>query len=157
MGEFMKTLSENFTEAELDVEDAEERIIRNAAFLCIAILEPLRAEVGPLIVHCGYRPPEHNAEVGGVPTSYHLFIGDECAADVVPTSYKMQEAFDWLRLKSSLPFSKVILEHDKAGEPRCIHIQAHATPAMQSATREAFTGLIAGESKEYTPCECAPC
>jgi uncharacterized protein YcbK (DUF882 family) len=33
----------------------------------------------PIIVTCAYRCPKHNAEVGGVPNSYHV---QGCAADI---------------------------------------------------------------------------
>src|ERR1700722_18607564 len=157
MNEEKMNLSENFTDAELDVENVEDRIVASAKFLCISILDPLRAEVGPLVVHWGCREPDHNQEVGGAADSYHLYTGDRCAADVVPTSGNMQEAFNWLRLKSDLPFHKVILEHDSLAKPRCIHIQAHADAANRTAIREAFTGLIAGESKTYLPVPCIAC
>jgi hypothetical protein len=56
-----------------------------------------------------------------------------------------------------LPFHKVILEHDKLGNPRCIHIQGHAYPENRTPKREAFTGLIAGASKQYPQVECKSC
>src|SRR5919108_78947 len=152
-----KLLSEHFTDAELDVADAEERIVRNATWFCEQILEPLRAEVGPVAVHCGYRTPEHNREVGGADDSYHLYAGDHCAADIVPTSGNMQEAFDWLRLRSNLPFHKVILEHDKMNNPQCVHIQAHADRKNRTESRQAFTGLVAGQSKHYPEVPCISC
>ena len=35
-------------------------------------LEQLRVRLGkPVILSCGYRCPQHNQEVGGVPNSYH--------------------------------------------------------------------------------------
>ena len=40
----------------------------------IELLEQLRAKAGkPIHVNCGYRCPPHNAEVGGVPNSQHMF------------------------------------------------------------------------------------
>lgn len=48
--------------------------------LCLLVLDPLRNAWGqPLIVSSGFRTPELNAAVGGVPASAHI-IG--CAADV---------------------------------------------------------------------------
>lgn len=152
-----KLLSEHFTEPELDVEGEDPRIVANAKFLCGDILEPLRSKVGPLIVHCGFRNPRHNAEVGGASDSYHLFGVDKCAADIAPTSGDFKGAFDWLRLQSNLPFHKAILEHDKIGNPRCIHIQAHADPNNRTPKREAFEGLTAGQSKNYQWVECKDC
>lgn len=46
----------------------------------IRLLEAMRAKCGcPLIINSGYRCPEHNAAVGGVPNSQHV-LGT--AADV---------------------------------------------------------------------------
>ena len=43
-------------------------------------LDKLREMYGaPIYVSCGYRCPEHNAEVGGVPNSQHV---DGTAADI---------------------------------------------------------------------------
>lgn len=38
----------------------------------IEVLDRIREKLGrPVIVYSGYRCPSHNAEVGGVPNSYH--------------------------------------------------------------------------------------
>lgn len=49
--------------------------------LCVGLLEPVRAEVGPLRVTSGYRRPRVNSAVGGSSTSAHM---SGWAADVVP-------------------------------------------------------------------------
>lgn len=53
-------------------------------------LEVLRAELGnkPITVNCGYRSPEHNKAVGGVPNSQHL-VGK--AADIHSDYYTPAE------------------------------------------------------------------
>jgi hypothetical protein len=46
--------------------------IENLAALCIRVLQPVREAVGePLLISSGYRCPELNKAVGGVPTSQH--------------------------------------------------------------------------------------
>ncbi|WP_371374337.1 YcbK family protein [Sporomusa aerivorans] len=54
------------------------------------ILDAMREQVGrPLQLSCAYRCPEHNAEVGGVPNSYHV---QGMAADVlVPDDMSVNE------------------------------------------------------------------
>lgn len=126
------TLSEHFTSAELSVDGACSRVLGNARFLCLQILEPIREKFGALKIHSGFRSPAHNEEEGGVNKSYHLYDGDECAADFRPLvpDITLQEIFDWLRFESKLRFDHVILEHNPVSrEPRVIHIQAHVEEA----------------------------
>ncbi len=51
------------------------------AYGCQLILEPVRQEVGPIIINSGFRTPEVNHQVGGVKGSQHL-LGQ--AADLRP-------------------------------------------------------------------------
>ena len=140
-------LTEHFTDTELGVAGADQRLINNATFLCEKILEPIRAQFGPVHVHDGYRSPEHNAAVGGKPTSYHQFEGNQAAADFdcLPSEY--QTVFDWIRLWSGLPFDKVILESNSAGSPAAIHIQVDTVAAPR---RLAYTGST-GAGTSYMP------
>ena len=142
-------LTEHFTDAELGVVGADQRLIDSATFLCSQILESIRKEFGPVHVHDGYRSPEHNAAVGGKPTSYHQFNGTQAAADidVLPTGY--QECFDWIRLESGLPFDKVILETNAAGVAAAIHIQVDTATMPR---RLAYTGST-GAGTVYVPQE----
>ena len=57
------------------------------------LLDAMREAVGgPLHVSCVYRCPEHNAEVGGVPNSFHV---QGKAADVlVPDGWTVDELAD---------------------------------------------------------------
>lgn len=48
--------------------------IRHLRALCLAYLEPLRAEWGPVTVSSGVRTVERNRAVGGAPQSYHVPI-----------------------------------------------------------------------------------
>ena len=139
-------LSEHFSDHELGVVGVEQRIIDNAQFICTTILEPIRARFGPVSVHCGYRPPGHNAAVGGKPTSFHLYDGTQSAADIdcLPTSF--QDLFDWIRLDSKLPFDKVILESEN-GFPATVHLQVDSSNAPR---RQAFTGST-GDGTIYVP------
>lgn len=140
-------LTEHFTQEELGVAGSEERLIQNAAFLCVGILEPIRAKFGSVRVHDGYRAQAHNERVGGKPTSFHLFDNGHAAADidVLPTSERA--LFDWLRLSSGLPFDKVILETNAAGDAVCVHVQVDR---LNPPRRLAYTGST-GAGKVYVP------
>ena len=50
--------------------------------LCVKVLEPWRAEVGPIGINSGFRSPAVNTAVGGEPTSDHL---KGLAADCKPS------------------------------------------------------------------------
>ena len=56
-------------------------VVERLRELCVELLEPVRASVGPLRVTSGYRRPAVNSAVGGSSTSAHL---SGWAADVVP-------------------------------------------------------------------------
>lgn len=128
-------LTPHFSAEELGVAGCEQRIIDNATFLCITILEPIRQHFNTSIsIHDGYRDPIHNARVGGKSASYHMFDGGKSSADIEVAGYTYRQVFDWLRLQSKLPFDKIILEHNATGADATVHIQVdrNATPRRQS-------------------------
>lgn len=149
----MRRLSEHFTDEELRVADAPFSVMENAVWLCANVLEPTREHFGAaLSVTSGYRPPDRNAATGGVKNSYHLYEGDHCAADFLVAGVSVEELFDWLRLKSKLPFSKVILEKDHTtGLPTIVHVQAHA--GITPEVRIALVGETHGTAG-YSAVEC---
>ena len=54
--------------------------VENLRVLAVSVLDPIReAWRQPLIVTSGYRSPQLNAAVGGVPTSAHM---EGCAVDI---------------------------------------------------------------------------
>ena len=95
----MEQLSDHFSDTELRVQDQPARVVGNARFMCLQILEPIREEFGALQIHSGFRDPAHNEAVGGVHGSFHLYEGDECACDFSPLApgTNLGEIFDWLR------------------------------------------------------------
>jgi zinc D-Ala-D-Ala carboxypeptidase len=115
-------LSRHFSRAAFEKSQAASRLglknrmnagqLANAKALCRAVLEPLRAVVGPLAVNSGYRSPLVNDEVGGSDTSDHLHGR---AADVETAllpgqgGLSTRELFDVARLLR-LPFDQLILE-----------------------------------------------
>lgn len=110
---------------------------------CVKVLEPLRAHLGaPVIITSGYRSPGHNAAVGGVADSCHVWTPLRCAADIRVPGWSLRDVFDWIRLVSALPFDKVILERgpDSSHEgDDCIHLQYSRQPR-----RMAFLGKTRG-------------
>lgn len=143
-------MTPHFTAAELRVEGEEDRIQENAKWLCVNLLEPIRAKFGPLSVTSGYRDPKRNELAGGKGTSFHLYTADHCAADFIPMDAPMTEVFRWIRMDSGLPFDKVILEHNpRTKAPACIHIQGFAKGEPR---RLAYLGET-GDAKSYQPVE----
>ena len=69
-------------------------VYSNLRRLCMRLLQPLRDELGPVIVTSGYRPPRLNRMIGGSPTSQHL-VG--LAADIVVPGYTPLEVAQWIR------------------------------------------------------------
>ncbi len=72
------------------------------------ILEPLRQAWGqPIFVNSGYRSPELNRVVGGVPNSQHL-LGQ--AADIVADISLLNYDLGQLIIELGLPFDQLIFE-----------------------------------------------
>lgn len=142
-------LTEHFSEEELGVAGCEARLIANADYLCMSVLEAIHLKFGTVRVHDGYRDPGHNARVGGKTASYHLFEDGHAAADVDAQAVPIHTVFDWLRLESELPFDKVILEVNAQGVPACVHVQVDRLVAPR---RLAYTGHT-GAGAVYEPAE----
>ena len=76
--------------------------------LCQQILEPARVAWGqPIFVNSGYRSPELNRVVGGVPNSQHL-LGQ--AADIVADISLLNYDLGQLIIELGLPFDQLIFE-----------------------------------------------
>jgi len=84
--------------------------MENLRALCLELLEPLRAEFGPLRVTSGLRTPRLNQAVKGEPSSAHV-VG--WAADVIVVRGERQafleDAMAWLA-RSGLVFDQAIRE-----------------------------------------------
>lgn len=146
-------LSEHFTMAELtrsevavlegiDNQPTEDWEIDNLKFLCENILEPIREYYDtPFSPNSGYRSPELNAEVKGVPTSQHC-LGE--AVDIaVPGVSKLALAW-WIR--THLDFDQLILECYEVDRPEAgwVHVSTKASGNCRHETL-----MYDGES--YTP------
>lgn len=86
--------------------------------LCVNILEPLRAECGPIKVNSGYRSPKTNAAVGGAKTSQHLH-GE--AADIEGVNVSNATLFRKIQ-EMGLPFDQLIWEYGTQTEPSWVHV-----------------------------------
>ena len=89
--------------------------VSNLQYLVETVLDPLRREVGPLLVTSGFRSSAVNAATPGASNSSQHMRGE--AADVVPTSTSQSEAVAVLR---TLPVDQVITYDDSSH----IHISA---------------------------------
>lgn len=79
--------------------------------LCERVLEPVRAQFGPVFINSGYRSPELNKAIGGADTSQHC-LGK--AADIETTAANGDLA-KWI--VANLDFDQVILECYRKGQP----------------------------------------
>jgi len=92
-------------------------LIPNLKNLCEKVLEPLRIHVRePVIISSGYRCPELNRLVGGVPNSQHL-TGE--AADIyLSDTRKLRKWYNWM--KKHVPYHQLIYE--TKGNHHWIHV-----------------------------------
>lgn len=89
----------------------------NLTALAVEVLQPLRNTLGKaLIINSGYRSPELNKAVGGVPTSQHL---KGQAADIRSNYFKPIEIARTIK-DLRLPFDQVIVY------PTFVHVSHNA-------------------------------
>ena len=84
----------------------------------------------PVTVTSGFRTPQHNSEVGGVPTSAHMQQGG--AYDFVPQGMSTADAAARLR-SSGLPFSKIIDEGTHVHVALAQNVSPQSTSAQSGA------------------------
>ena len=102
-------------------------------YLTRTLLQPIRDELGPMIITSGLRPIWLNDQIGGSKNSQHI-KGE--AADFIVLGKTPYEVATWIN-ESPLPFDQLILEFD-----RWIHISLPAGPAIrnQALTARAMDG-----------------
>ena len=80
--------------------------VENLEDLAVSVLDPIREAWGqPLIVTSGYRSPELNVAVGGVPTSAHM-IG--CAVDIALCHWSTRKVSELFNLIANMVEDGVI-------------------------------------------------
>lgn len=98
-------VSPHFTAAEFDCHDGRRwppAARSGLEQLARQVLEPVRAEFGPVRVHSGYRHAAYNRSIGGARASFHIYelrAGKWPAADVEPSRGSVRE---WWELIDSL-------------------------------------------------------
>lgn len=158
-------LTEHFLERELRVEAQIPEIQEIARWGCEFLLEPIRANFGPLIITSGYRDADRNKATGGTEKSFHLYPSSPSPkgaadfyapeADRTHSPDRVVQLFDWIRLESKLPFDKVILEYDRAGVADVVHLQWYVVTAGAALPRpkSAWIGQTHGTG-EYRSAQC---
>ena len=117
-------LSPHFTLAEMTFSDTATRkgidntpspeVIANLTALCVNVLEPLRAALGPVHITSGYRSPALNVAIGGSKVSAHM---EGKAADVNVPGKTLAEVFNWLQ--ANAPYDQIIREFPPGGWVHC--------------------------------------
>ena len=107
-----------------------EELIPNLKNLCERVLEPLREHFGiPVVISSGYRCPQLNKAVGGVPNSQHL--KGEAADIILPPSLSSKPSslsswFYWLLDNTS--FDQ--LGYESKGSTKWIHVSCKLDPTQ---------------------------
>lgn len=92
--------------------------IENLRQLCLNVLEPVRLRFGVTRITSGYRCPELNSAVGGVPDSQHT-RGE--AADIHISDMEVgRKMFDFIRLHTD--FDQLLFERRIKGGCRWLHV-----------------------------------
>lgn len=106
-------------------------VIASLQELCTTLLEPIRAQFGPLHVSSGYRCVALNMAIGGAPESAHVF---GCAADFMPmnSTISREDVLNWV-MQSTLPFDQIIDEG--TGTSAWVHI-ALVRPGFETTPRK---------------------
>lgn len=126
--------------------------------LCVELLEPIRLEFGPLIIHSGYRPVSLNSSVGGVRGSDHT-RGKAADFHVMTDDVRSwedltQAAYHWAVENLSGKYGQVILEdhrqhYDSPGK-LWVHI---STPSAKhpGTMSDRNSTLVSWEPGKYEP------
>lgn len=101
--------------------------VDNMVYLCTELLEPVRAQFGPLHTTSGYRSAEVNRRIGGSTTSAHV---RGCAWDGFPLrDGKWSDVVEFL-VHSDLPYDQVIYEFGRwvhiGTKPRGVGVRRQA-------------------------------
>ena len=155
-------LSPHFTLAELlptnvPEDDVPLDVHTNLEMLATEILEPMRVALAlPLHIHSGYRPPTHNAAVGGKPSSDHM-TGNaaDFHVDGTPESTWQQStihAYHWLMTEMAGRFGQIILEDHRKhyGNPAKLWIHvSNTTPRHPGTEGDVNRLLLSWSPTEY--------
>lgn len=109
------------------------------------IMQPLRDQIGPIVITSGYRSPEVNTRIGGSPTSQHM-LGQAC--DFYPVNMTRKEAYLFL-FNSTYPIRQCILYPTNEGNFIHVSIDPQRPPKRQFLIKDsgAFYPYNGGEIK----------
>ncbi len=103
--------------------------------LCASILEPVRAEWGPVRVDSGFRCPEVNRAVGGVAGSQHV-SGE--AADIDVPGADLDGVYHWIVRHSGIAFGQCI--NERRGSSHWVHISLPRTDGKPNREALVYDG-----------------
>lgn len=153
-------LSPHFTLGELIPEDCDfvpAEVMVNLEVLATELLEPIRLHYGrSVMIHSGYRPPKHNAAVGGVLSSdhpagraadFHVTGNDDITWQTSTLS-----AFVWIRENLKGRFGQVILEDHRKRLKKPGKLWVHvSTPSVRHpGANDVNAVLLSSAPGEYT-------
>jgi len=133
-------------------------VLGNIIVLTDELLEPARAYIGrPVYLSSGYRPPEKNAEVGGVKESDHTKgrAADIWASQAGPETW--QEAtirlFHWMRTHLAGKYGQLILEDHRIakGRPTAIWIHVAIRSPKHTGKDDPNAVLVSLAPGKYRP------
>lgn len=120
-------------------------VVDNLIALCSNVLEPVRAQFGPVSVSSGYRSPAVNRAIGGSRTSQHT-TGQ--AADFEIFDLDNCELAQWIA--DNLEFDQLILEfHDHESGPNSGWV--HASYNVNGNRRQVLTAKKVNGETVYLP------
>jgi zinc D-Ala-D-Ala carboxypeptidase len=118
----LKEMTKSVTAKRLGIDNTpNEEQIEFMRELCEAVLQPLRDELGPIIITSGLRVPALNKAIGGSSTSQHCALRG-AAADI-DMDEKNTEVFNYI--KDNLVFDQLIWEFGDDKCPDWVHVSYH--------------------------------
>lgn len=107
--------------------------------LAVEILEPIRAQFGPVRINSGFRSLAVNSAINGSKRSQHM-RGE--AADIVAPAVSVEELHRWICAESGLAFGQCILEKSSPSKPfTWVHVSLGTSRAA----------LVYDGAGKYTP------
>ena len=119
--------------------DPSPEVLANLKNLCIHVLEPIRAKVGPLKINSGYRSDPVNDAVGGSKTSAHSY---GLAADLHPAHGCKKLMNDIIA--SGVKLDQVIFERT------WVHV-GYLHPKTKAQRNEKLSMFVVGGKTTYEP------